>query len=417
MEKLKEELMRKRKAMEELGGGRKAVRQGELERLRLEKLRQEERQELERKAALQRASAGNNKNSKSTSSQKEIANKAAVAALEAAKGEDVIDQLVLPRAEVVRRLRILKQPVTLFGEDDDLRLTRLKLLMKSGDIDLDGEVIEGQQNDFLRDMRNLKQGKVEVRKEKQKKKPSEKDQTGGDPNATGNGAGGGNEADAAAKDDEEDDIDFKRMRAPFEELCDEDKILVFCKRILKEWEKELDERPEAEKRTQQGRSIFATYRQCARYLDPLFRMCRRKQLYDDIREALLFMVDSCLRRDYLAAMDKYIKLAIGNAPWPIGVTMVGIHERSAREKIHTNSVAHIMNDETTRKYLQSVKRLMTLCQRNYPALPSKSVEFNSLANGSDLEKLLEEEAIVKEAHGVQKTPLRIMAAPMSTEAM
>jgi pre-mRNA-splicing factor 18 len=98
-----------------------------------------------------------------------------------------------------------------------------------------------------------------------------------------------------------------------------------------------------------------------------------------------------MKRDYLAAMDQYIKLAIGNAPWPIGVTMVGIHERSAREKIYTNSVAHIMNDETTRKYLQSIKRLMTLCQRRYPALPSKSVEFNSLANGSDLQALLSEE--------------------------
>jgi pre-mRNA-splicing factor 18 len=102
----------------------------------------------------------------------------------------------------------------------------------------------------------------------------------------------------------------------------------------------------------------------------------------------MVVVECCMKRDYLAAMDQYIKLAIGNAPWPIGVTMVGIHERSAREKIYTNTMAHIMNDETTRKYLQSVKRLMTLCQRRYPANPSKSVEFNSLANGSDLHSLL-----------------------------
>lgn len=84
-------------------------------------------------------------------------------------------------------------------------------------------------------------------------------------------------------------------------------------------------------------------------------------------------------------MDQYInKIAIGNAPWPIGVTMVGIHERSAREKIHTNSVAHIMNDETTRKLLHSVRRLVTFCQRCDSTMPSKSMEFNSLANGIDL---------------------------------
>jgi pre-mRNA-splicing factor 18 len=113
-------------------------------------------------------------------------------------------------------------------------------------------------------------------------------------------------------------------------------------------------------------------------------------LPDDVRKALLEVVNCCMRRDYLSAMDYYIRLAIGNSPWPIGVTMVGIHERSAREKIYTNSVAHIMNDETTRKYLQSVKRLMTFCQRKYPTDPSRSVEFNSLANGSDLQSLLAE---------------------------
>ena len=33
-----------------------------------------------------------------------------------------------------------------------------------------------------------------------------------------------------------------------------------------------------------------------------------------------------------------------------------IHERSAREKIGIDSVAHVLNDEVSRKYIQSVKR-------------------------------------------------------------
>jgi pre-mRNA-splicing factor 18 len=135
-------------------------------------------------------------------------------------------------------------------------------------------------------------------------------------------------------------------------------------------------------------------------------MCSKLQaLPDDVQRALLDVVRCCMRRDYLAATDNYIKLAIGNSPWPIGVTMVGIHERSAREKIHTTSVAHVMNDETTRKYLQSVKRLMTFCQRRYPTDPSRSVEFNSLANGSDLQALMAE----KSASGSDET-LRLVAA-------
>jgi len=31
-----------------------------------------------------------------------------------------------------------------------------------------------------------------------------------------------------------------------------------------------------------------------------------------------------------------LELAIGNAPWPIGVTMVGIHERSGRARIFSS---------------------------------------------------------------------------------
>ncbi|CAA6667299.1 unnamed protein product [Spirodela intermedia] len=286
-----------------------------------------------------------------------------------------IDDLVLSKQEVIRRLRILKQPITLFGEDDEARLDRLKLTLKSGVLEIDSDMTEGQTNDFLRDIYEL----VSDRRR--------------DP---------GVRSFMRNKD-------VKRMKANFEDLCGEDKILVFFKRLLNEWNQELDEMTEKEKRTAKGKSMVATFKQCARYISPLFKFCRKKVLPDDIREALLVVVNCCMKRDYLAAMDQYIKLAIGNAPWPIGVTMVGIHERSAREKIYTNSVAHIMNDETTRKYLQSVKRLMTLCQRRYPALPSKSVEFNSLANGSDLHALLSEERA--KGNPISEERLRLMPVP------
>ncbi len=57
----------------------------------------------------------------------------------------------------------------------------------------------------------------------------------------------------------------------------------------------------------------------------------------------------------------------------MGVTMVGIHERSAREKIFSNQVAHILNDESQRKYIQAVKRLMSFAQNKYPNDPSKNI--------------------------------------------
>lgn len=71
-------------------------------------------------------------------------------------------------------------------------------------------------------------------------------------------------------------------------------------------------------------------------------------------------------RHYRSATDAYLRLSIGKAAWPIGVTMVGIHERSAREKLHEDGkdreVAHIMSDEVTRRWLQSLKRCVSFAQ-------------------------------------------------------
>ena len=87
-------------------------------------------------------------------------------------------------------------------------------------------------------------------------------------------------------------------------------------------------------------------------------------------------------KEFIRAHDKYVELAIGNSPWPMGVTMVGIHERSGRSRINTNQIEHVLNDETTRKYLQSVKRLLTVCEKEYGQLSTAwlIIKLNDLVN-------------------------------------
>jgi hypothetical protein len=95
------------------------------------------------------------------------------------------------------------------------------------------------------------------------------------------GAAGGSADDGDAKgsgDDADADKDSKRMTTKFEELCNEDKILVFFKKLLNEWNQELDEMTELEKRTVKEKSMVATFKQCARYLSRLFEFCRKKVL-------------------------------------------------------------------------------------------------------------------------------------------
>ncbi|KAM0998208.1 hypothetical protein ACFX2I_007989 [Malus domestica] len=416
MDLLKEEIAKKRQRLKEDTGGKRFFKRSEIEQKQIQKLREQEKRELEAKAQRQAAgsntasandssAANSNSNSAAASSSANASSNAT--ASKSLTDEQNIDKMNLPKQEVVRRLRFLKQPITLFGEDDDARLDRLKYVLKAGLFEVDSDMTEGQTNDFLRDI-------AELRKRQKSGLVSKRQKTEVD-GGVEDGEGGVREDDLSAdgcSSGVDADKDLKRMKTNFEELCDEDKILVFFKKLLNEWNQELREMPDAERRTAKGKSMVATFKQCARYLHPLFKFCRKKILQDDIRIALMVVVRCCMKRDYLAAMDQYIKLAIGNAPWPIGVTMVGIHERSAREKIYTNSVAHIMNDETTRKYLQSIKRLMTFCQRRYPAMPSKAVEFNSLANGSDLQSLLaSEERAASSGNQVSEERLLIMPAP------
>ncbi|XP_061367001.1 uncharacterized protein LOC133310123 [Gastrolobium bilobum] len=408
MDLLKQELLKKRQSLAEETGGKRVFKRSEIQQKQIQKLREQEKRELEAKSHKRHATSSDASTTvptSSTTASTSIASSAAASNV-SLPDEQNIDNLVLPRQEVIRRLRFLKQPVTLFGEDDDARLDRMKYVLKAGLFEVDSDMTEGQTNDFLRDIAELrKRQKTGISSERKRKKADD-----GSTEDREGGAGDDDLSDGDGSSGVDADNDLKRMKANFEELCEEDKILVFFKKLLNEWKQELQEMPESEKRTAKGKSMVATFKQCARYLNPLFKFCRKKVLPDDIRRALLVVVECCMKRDYLAAMDQYIKMAIGNAPWPIGVTMVGIHERSAREKIYTNSVAHIMNDETTRKYLQSIKRLMTFCQRRYPTLPSKAVEFNSLANGSDLQSLLAEERFSGVNHASEER-LRIMPAP------
>ncbi|CAM6013250.1 unnamed protein product [Sphagnum balticum] len=146
--------------------------------------------------------------------------------------------MVLSKAEVIRRLRYLKHPITLFGEGDDARQSRLKALLKAGVTDPDSELMEGQRNDFLVDMAELrkreKHGRMEPRKEKNKEEDAAAAEDGDK-----DGGGGGEQnvnGDGGISSGFYNDKDMKRLKSNFEELCDEHKILVFFKWLLQELE-------------------------------------------------------------------------------------------------------------------------------------------------------------------------------------
>lgn len=137
--------------------------------------------------------------------------------------------------------------------------------------------------------------------------------------------------------------------------------------VLKEWDVTLARRDVDVKESYQGKQAYAAMVQARENMRPLFKKLEKFDLPDSILQPVVEIVHAAQERRYVDANDGYLRLSIGNAAWPIGVTMVGIHERSAREKLHENeNSAHILSDESTRKYLQSIKRCLSFAQTRWP---------------------------------------------------
>ncbi|KAK3295912.1 Prp18 domain-containing protein [Chaetomium fimeti] len=153
--------------------------------------------------------------------------------------------------------------------------------------------------------------------------------------------------------------DKKARRLLFRQLAS------YFNMILREWELALAREDNAE--TFAGQAAHSAMISSKETMRPLFRKFEQGDLDESILEAVIEIVKAAQERRYVDANDGYLRLSIGKAAWPIGVTMVGIHERSAREKLHGGERGHIMGSEVTRKYLQSIKRCLTFAQVRWPS--------------------------------------------------
>eukprot|EP00889_Picochlorum_renovo_P003573 jgi/Picre1/30603/NNA_005964.t1 len=244
--------------------------------------------------------------------------------------------LALSTEEVIRRLRLLQQPIRVFGETDDERYVRLAQAELS--VEVADEAAGGQQE-------NVHTALQRQEKEKGKGIVAEEGQI------------------VRAEDNEEQPMSeeaklmatFKAAAEALEEknMCTEDIIDKRLKNWMADWHADLEKR------------------------------LKNRTLDAQLLAGIKIITDAIKDRNYLHAYKIYMGVAIGNSPWPIGVTQVGLHERASREKIsykYAHGKAHIMNDEASRKFIQALKRIMTFCQRRYPTDPSRCVDFDGASN-------------------------------------
>lgn len=273
-------------------------------------------------------------------------NKKSKSTNDAVSKKNASDVESLTSEEVMQRLRALGLPIQMFGETPTHRKTRLK------------EALENQKN-VMAGLSEMEEFRL------------------------GSGHGIRNtflEREKKGNDVAQDDEKVARKQEKEDDGHDDDdddpvkRIYRFFKGLLRQWEDDLAARPEAVKRTAAGRNETKTLKQCKDYIRPLFKLCKTRRLDPSLMSHILKIVEFCQAGEFVKANDAYIDVAIGRAAWPIGVTQVGIHARTGRAKIESANVAHVMNSELQRKYLTSVKRLMTYYQKKREDVaPSKKV--------------------------------------------
>ncbi|KAL3452255.1 hypothetical protein BJX65DRAFT_175651 [Aspergillus insuetus] len=228
------------------------------------------------------------------------------------EGEDISEE------ELTEKLRELEEPIRLFGETHNGRLRRYKKLLERS-----------------LEVKKMSDGPIpttlEPVPEVEMKIPTK-----------------------VPKDDEGRLFLFRQLASYFN-------------MVLFEWELALAKRDVSVKQSLQGRQAYNALVQSRENMTPLFRKFEKADVDSSVLEHIVEIVHKAQQRKYMDAGNAYLRLSIGKSAWPIGVTMVGIHERSAREKLHQgDQQAHILSDEITRKYLQSIKRCLSFAQTRWP---------------------------------------------------
>lgn len=338
MDLLKNEILKKRKELEEANllknGQKKYFKRGDLDEIQLKKF-------------IEQNIKNNTESDESSRDSHDLNQK-----LDKNKEREDFEKKILPRNEVVRRLRERGEPIRLFGETDLECYKRLNIIETSEPKE------NGMRNDF----------KMAIEKSEQDNLNELMKTVDTDDKK--------NQMDVEVKDDGTDFNEIVELsKKAREKNTDSLLVLKFIKFMVKQWGKSLNSRKLDEKLTVRGKIETALHSQTSLYLKPLCRKLKARILPDDILDSLVKIFLQLIERNYIKANEFFLEMAIGNAPWPIGATMVGIHARPGRERIASKHVAHVLNDETQRKYIQAVKRLISKCQEYYPTDPSRCVEY------------------------------------------
>ena len=232
------------------------------------------------------------------------------------------DFLNLPAAEVVKRLRKLKQPIRLFGElpkQTILRLRHMESAMLAAEHHLQEEKGGGVQKDDFRAA--LKAAESAIAHDLLTKEmnaaaaaTAEADHLTSAivaPIDKSNPLSQGKDTFSLVDDLDKRDIAVALI--DFNPVLLHKLIKLYLKRMLTAWGASLTDMDAAKKQTPQGKLLFANHNQSSEYLKPLFVLLDKRQLARDVLSRVTEICAYMQQREYVLANDAYLRLSIGNA--------------------------------------------------------------------------------------------------------
>lgn len=368
MDSLENFILKKKEEIKEIKGNKRWLRQSEIEKQKEKEIEEFYEREIKRKKVEEYERLKELNKTLSVDNKKNNEEK---------ENKDGEIDIPLSNRQIIKGLRQLKEPIRLFGETDLQRYNRFKELklnkneLKVTEQNVFNDMLRGrikdnplciiEEEEF--NEQNIKKKNFSKAKEKEGKEAEEKENKVEESDKV-----------ETLKNVEEECMEKKENHKEHEQYVNKETVIYkWIKSTMKEWSEEIEQINDSSKKIKQ-----ATYLQTHKDLKPLEKKLKKKTLEPDVLDKIFNVIDACQKRNFRAAHDAYMLLAIGNAAWPMGVTMVGIHERAGRSRIFTSEVAHILNDETTRKYIQMIKRLLSFCQRKYCTNPSEAVKMSTI---------------------------------------
>lgn len=110
----------------------------------------------------------------------------------------------------------------------------------------------------------------------------------------------------------------------FPDICDE--VYLWMNKVLRDWGQEIQNKYHDEKLKNEisFKKIYEIYEETLSDMKGFERVLKKRSGDVDMVTSIYHIMNCCLVREYIEANDKYIELSIGNAPWPMGVAMLGI---------------------------------------------------------------------------------------------